>query len=209
MFHTANKKQIIEYMKLVFATNNENKLTEIQKLLDKSINLKSLKDIGCYEEIPETGHTLEINANQKSSFIFARYKINCFSDDTGLEIDALNGEPGVYSARYAGEDKNAQSNMAKVLSKMAGIKNRKARFRTVISLIIDGKEFQFEGIVNGQITESESGNEGFGYDPIFIPDGYCQTFAELDLNEKNKISHRGMAVKKLVEFLNSKYLNNK
>ncbi len=196
-------------MELVFATNNQNKLTEIQKLLNHSINLKSLTDIGCNEEIPETGDTLEINANQKSSYIFDKYKINCFSDDTGLEIDALNGEPGVYSARYAGEDKDAKKNMALVLNKMKDIKNRNARFRTVISLIIDGQEFQFEGIVNGKIEESEAGNEGFGYDPIFTPDGYSQTFAELDINEKNKISHRGNAVKKLVEFLNTNYLDNK
>ncbi len=196
-------------MELVFATNNQNKLTEIQKLLNHSINLKSLTDIGCNEEIPETGDTLEINANQKSSYIFDKYKINCFSDDTGLEIEALNGEPGVYSARYAGEDKDAKKNMALVLNKMKDIKNRNARFRTVISLIIDGEEFQFEGIVNGKIEESESGNEGFGYDPIFTPEGYSQTFAELDINEKNKISHRGNAVKKLVEFLNTNYLDNK
>ena len=195
-------------MELVFATNNLNKLTELQKLVSDSIILKSLADIDCNEEIPETGDTLEANASQKSTFIYSKYKINCFSDDTGLEIDALNGAPGVYSARYAGEDKDAKQNMTKVLQELKGIQNRKARFRTVISLIVDDKEYQFEGIVDGQITEFESGSEGFGYDPIFMPNGYTQTFAELPLSEKNKISHRGNAVKKLVEFLNSNYTEN-
>ncbi len=195
-------------MELVFATNNLNKLTELQKLVSDSIILKSLADIDCNEEIPETGHTLESNASQKSTYIYSKYKINCFSDDTGLEIEALNGAPGVYSARYAGEDKDAKKNMNQVLQELKGIQNRKARFRTVISLIINGKEFQFEGIVDGKITESESGSEGFGYDPIFMPNGYTQTFAELPLSEKNKISHRGNAVKKLVEFLNSNYTEN-
>ncbi|TLX77159.1 non-canonical purine NTP diphosphatase [Labilibacter sediminis] len=189
-------------MKLVFATNNLNKLEEIKKILDKSIILKSLSDINCHEEIPETGNTLEINAFQKSKYIFDKYKLNCFADDTGLEIDALNGEPGVYSARYAGEEKDASKNMKKVLKKLNGIDNRKARFRTVISLILDGKEFQFEGIVNGKIELKASGVKGFGYDPIFTPDGFNQTFAEMDLATKNKISHRGKAVQKLVEFIN-------
>ncbi len=196
-------------MELLFATNNLNKLTELQKIVSDSIILKSLSDINCKEEIPETGNTLEANALQKSSYIYDKYKINCFSDDTGLEIEALNGAPGVYSARYAGEDKDAKKNMSRVLEQMKDMQNRKARFRTVISLIIDGEEFQFEGIVNGNIEKYESGNEGFGYDPIFTPDGYSQTFAELDLSEKNKISHRGKAVKKLVKFLNTKYSKNK
>ncbi len=195
-------------MELVFATNNLNKLVELQKIISDSIILKSLSDIDCNEEIPETGDTLESNASQKSTYIYSKYKINCFSDDTGLEIEALNGAPGVYSARYSGEDKDAKKNMDKVLQELKGIQNRRARFRTVISLIIDGKEYQFEGIVNGQITEFESGREGFGYDPIFMPDGYTKTFAELPLSEKNKISHRGNAVKKLVEFLNSNYTEN-
>ncbi len=196
-------------MELVFATNNENKLTELKNLLDNSIKLKSLSDINCNEDIPETGKTLEVNASQKSSYIYKKYKINCFSDDTGLEIEALNGAPGVYSARYAGEDKDAKKNMAKVLKDMKGIENRNARFRTVISLIINNEEYQFEGIVNGKIEEHESGNKGFGYDPIFTPNGFTKTFAELDINEKNKISHRGNAVKKLVEFLNTQFISNK
>ncbi|MCW3785117.1 non-canonical purine NTP diphosphatase [Plebeiibacterium sediminum] len=196
-------------MELVFATNNLNKLTELQNIITDSIVLKCLSDINCKEEIPETGDTLEDNASQKSTYIYSKYKINCFSDDTGLEIEALNGAPGVYSARYAGEDKDAKKNMTRVLQELNGIKNRKARFRTVISLIIDGKEHQFEGVVNGQITEIESGKEGFGYDPIFIPDGYTKTFAELSLDEKNKISHRGNAVKKLVKYLNTNYTENK
>ena len=188
-------------MELVFATNNLNKLEEIQELLGSTIDLKSLNDIGCNEDIPETGKTLEINAKQKSDFVKKNYKIDCFADDTGLEIDALNGEPGVYSARYAGEEKNAAKNMQKVLEKMEGIENRKARFRTVISLMLNESEYQFEGIVNGTIKTSASGNKGFGYDPIFVPDGYSTSFAEMDIAEKNKISHRARAVIKLVDFL--------
>jgi XTP/dITP diphosphohydrolase len=190
-------------MELVFATNNRNKLKEIKKLLSSSIILKSLHDLNCTEEIPETGITLEENASQKSSYIVNKYNVNCFSDDTGLEIEALNGEPGVYSARYAGDDKNAQKNMQKVLDKLTGIGNRKAQFRTVISLFIDGNEFLFEGTVKGTIEQSAKGNKGFGYDPIFTPEGYSQTFAEMDLQEKNKISHRARAVEKLIEFLNN------
>lgn len=190
-------------MELLFATNNLHKLAELKKITGKNIHLKSLADIKCKEEIPETGNTLEANASQKSFYIFNKYNINCFSDDTGLEIEALNNEPGVYSARYAGEDKDAVKNMQKVLKKMKGISNRKARFRTVISLIIDKKEYLFEGIVNGKIEESPSGMKGFGYDPIFTPDGYTCTFAEMELSEKNKISHRARAVQKLVDFLSS------
>ncbi len=190
-------------MELLFATNNLHKLAELKKITGKNIHLKSLADIKCEEEIPETGNTLEANASQKSFYIFNKYNINCFSDDTGLEIEALNNEPGVYSARYAGEDKDAVKNMQKVLKKMKGISNRKARFRTVISLIIDKKEYLFEGIVNGKIEESPSGMKGFGYDPIFTPDGYTCTFAEMELSEKNKISHRARAVQKLVDFLSS------
>jgi XTP/dITP diphosphohydrolase len=190
-------------MELLFATNNQHKLVELEKITGENIHLKCLADIKCEEEIPETGATLEANASQKSFYIFNRFNINCFSDDTGLEIEALNGEPGVYSARYAGEDKDAVKNMQKVLEKMKGVSNRKARFRTVISLIIDKKEYLFEGIVNGKIEEEPSGTEGFGYDPIFTPDGYTCTFAEMELSEKNKISHRARAVQKLVKFLNS------
>jgi XTP/dITP diphosphohydrolase len=191
-------------MELVFATNNTNKLIEIKKLLSSSITLKNLNDLNCTEDIPETGNTLEENASQKSNYIVNKYNVNCFSDDTGLEIDALNGEPGVYSARYAGDEKDAVQNMQKVLEKLTGIENRRAQFRTVISLIIDGQEYLFEGIVKGRIEQNAIGDKGFGYDPIFTPDGYKQTFAEMDLQEKNKISHRARAVKKLIEFLNNK-----
>ena len=188
-------------MKLVFATNNKHKLDELQAILGTQFSLLSLKEIGCNEEIPEEQPTLEGNAKQKSSFIFDKYGYNCFADDTGLEIEALNGEPGVYSARYAGEEKSAEANMNKVLQKLAKIKNRKARFRTVISLIIDGTENQFEGIVEGTIISEKKGASGFGYDPIFQPDGFQETFAEMNLADKNKISHRARAVQKLIEFL--------
>jgi XTP/dITP diphosphohydrolase len=188
-------------MELVFATNNLHKLQEIQHLLGDSIELLSLNDIGCTDEIPENQATLEGNAAEKSFYIFNKYGFNCFADDTGLEIEALNGEPGVYSARYAGEARSADQNMDLVLSKMAKIKNRKARFRTVISLVIDGAEIQFEGTVDGNILEEKRGSSGFGYDPIFQPDESKHSFAEMSMTEKNKISHRGRAVLKLVEYL--------
>lgn len=188
-------------MKLVFATNNQHKLQEIKQLLNGSFELLSLNDIGCEEEIPENQETLEGNAAEKSFYIFNKYGLNCFADDTGLEIEALNGEPGVYSARYAGEERNADRNMNRVLAKLDKIKNRKARFRTVISLVIGGRETQFEGIVNGSILEEKRGKSGFGYDPIFLPDESKLCFAEMPLDEKNKISHRGRAVQKLVEYL--------
>lgn len=188
-------------MKLVFATNNQHKLKELQAILGSQFQLLSLKDIGCDEEIPEEQPTLEGNASQKSHFIYKKYGYSCFADDTGLEIEALNGEPGVYSARYAGEDKNAGANMNKVLEKMAKINNRKARFRTVISLIINGEERQFEGVVEGEILREKRGNSGFGYDPIFRPTGFQETFAEMNLAAKNKISHRGRAVEKLIQYL--------
>lgn len=161
----------------------------------------SLKDIGCEEEIPENQETLEGNAAEKSFFIYNKFGQNCFADDTGLEIEALNGEPGVYSARYAGEQKDAGANMEKVLESLKEIKNRKARFRTVISLVIDGAEKQFEGIVEGKILTKKRGKEGFGYDPIFQPDGFNQSFAEMDGKQKNEISHRGRAVQKLADYL--------
>jgi XTP/dITP diphosphohydrolase len=188
-------------MELVFATNNQHKLRELQAILGDTFNLLSLNDIGCNDDIPEEQPTLEGNASQKSFFIFNKYGFNCFADDTGLEIEALNGEPGVFSARYAGDEKNADANMNKVLKKMAKINNRKARFRTVISLVVNGMENQFEGIVEGEILHEKKGNSGFGYDPIFRPDGFDQTFAEMNLTNKNKISHRGRAVEKLVCFL--------
>ena len=193
-------------MKLVFATNNQNKVNEIQRIVPPEISMLSLKDINCSEEIPETQNTIEGNAAQKSRYVFEHYQVNCFADDTGLEIEALNGEPGVLSARYAGEAKSSEDNMNKVLTALKGNSNRKARFKTVISLIIDGKEIQFEGIVDGVITESKSGVDGFGYDPIFMPDGYAITFAEMSMEDKNKISHRALAVNKLVEYLNKVYL---
>jgi XTP/dITP diphosphohydrolase len=191
--------------KLVFATNNAHKLRELNEILSDEFELLSLNDIGCSDDIPETGETLEANAAQKSFYIWDKYGINCFADDTGLEIEALNNEPGVYSARYAGESKSAEANVEKVLLKLKGIDNRKARFRCVISLIIDGKEFQFEGIVNGVIIKEKRGTTGFGYDPIFVPDGFQHSFAEMAPEEKNSISHRGNAVEKLVKFLKENY----
>jgi XTP/dITP diphosphohydrolase len=188
-------------MKLVFATNNQHKLHEIKHLLDDSIELLSLNELGCYEDIPEDMDTLEGNAAQKSFFIYNKYGVNCFADDTGLEIEALNGKPGVYSARYAGEAKNPESNMNLVLDKLSVINNRKARFRTVISLVIDGREIQFEGIVQGHILREKRGTTGFGYDPIFQPEESNLSFAEMSLEEKSQISHRGRAVQKLVDYL--------
>jgi len=188
-------------MKLVFATNNQHKLQEIQQLLGNSIELLSLNDISVNDDIPENQDTLEGNAAEKSFYIFNKYGFNCFADDTGLEIEALNGEPGVFSARYAGSERSAEKNMNLVLAKLSKIKNRKARFRTVISLVIEGKEIQFEGAVDGVILEEKRGTIGFGYDPIFLPDESNHSFAEMQMDEKNKISHRGRAVQKLVEYL--------
>lgn len=188
-------------MKLVFATNNQHKLFEVQKLLGESIDLLSLKDINCADEIPEDYYTLEENALQKAQYIFQKYNLDCFADDTGLEIEALNGEPGVLSARYAGNSKDSEANMKKVLQDLEGKLNRKARFRTVISLILNKKEYLFEGIVEGEILTQKTGQDGFGYDPIFKPNGYSESFAEMSIEEKNTISHRAMATKKLVEFL--------
>lgn len=188
-------------MKLVFATNNEHKLEEVKQMLDNRFTILGLREIGCYEDIPETAETLEENATQKSRYVFEKYGLNCFADDTGLEVEALNMQPGVYSARFAGAQRNAEDNMQKLLSELGKIKNRKARFRTVISLIIDGNETSFEGIVNGNILQAKQGNEGFGYDPIFQPDGYHLSFAEMEMNQKNKMSHRGRAIAKLIEHL--------
>lgn len=173
-------------------------------MLDSRFKLLSLSDIGFTEEIPEDFDTLELNASQKAWHIYNRFGIDCFADDTGLEVDALNGAPGVYSARYAGEQKNPQDNIVKLLAELTGIDNRKARFRTVISLIINGEESLFEGLVEGQILTRKHGEAGFGYDPIFMPDGYNVSFAQMELDAKNAISHRGRAVSKLVSFLNSK-----
>jgi len=188
-------------MELVFATANQNKAKEIQSLIPDSIEILSLNDIHCLEEIPETQATIEGNASQKAFYVYEKYQQNCFADDTGLEIEALNGQPGVFSARYAGDAKNANDNMDKVLLELKGIGNRKARFKTVISLVINGEELQFEGIVDGTILIEKRGGSGFGYDPIFLPDGSSKSFAEMELAEKNKNSHRAAAVKKLVEYL--------
>lgn len=191
-------------MKIVFATNNKHKLEEIKDILGKDFEIVSLAEIGCHEDIPETGLTLEENARQKSTYIVEHYNHDCFADDTGLEVDSLNGEPGVHSARYAeGTDHDSEANMRKLLSKMLNVKDRTARFRTVISLIINGVEHQFEGRVEGRIATEKHGKEGFGYDPIFIPEGYDKSFAELGEEVKNQISHRARAVKKLAEYLSS------
>ena len=208
-------------MKIVFATNNEHKLSEIRAILGPSFDVVSLADIGCHEDIPETGQTLEENALMKSEYVYNKYHLSCFADDTGLEVEALNGAPGVYSARYAaivpagepaGPSHDSEANMARLLRELANNNNRKARFRTVIALI-EKKDVcpcgctsikvvhKFEGIVNGEITREKSGAEGFGYDPIFRPDGYDKTFAELGADIKNQISHRARAVAKLAEFL--------
>jgi XTP/dITP diphosphohydrolase len=191
-------------MKLIFATNNLHKFNEVAKELDEKYELLSLKDLNIAEEIPETETTLEGNAAQKARFIYEKYGYNCFSDDTGLEIKTLNDRPGVYSARYAGEKCTFDDNMNKVLDELEGVSNREARFRTVIALIINGEIFYFEGIVEGTINRQKRGELGFGYDPIFQPAGYDLTFAEMPLSDKNKISHRGIAIKKLVSFLNSR-----
>lgn len=188
-------------MQLIFATNNPHKLFEVKSILSSNIKILSLKDINCTDEIPETADTLEGNALQKAHFIYDRYKQNCFADDTGLEIEALNGRPGVYSARYAGEGCNFDDNMNKVLNEMNGMLNRKASFRTVIALILNGKEYLFEGKVDGEILKEKKGIIGFGYDPIFQPAGFNKTFAEMATDEKNHISHRGRSIQKLVDFL--------
>lgn len=188
-------------MKLYFATNNIYKLKEVQEVVGDSFQIESMRSLGINEDIPEDQQTLEGNALQKARFLYDRTGESCFADDTGLEVDALNGAPGVYSARYAGDAKNSFDNMALLLKNMSGKQNRKARFRTVIALILNGKEYLFEGIVNGTIAEEPRGKAGFGYDPLFVPDGYSTTFAEMDSEAKNAISHRGRAVEKLAAFL--------
>lgn len=188
-------------MDLVFATHNANKLKEVSLLLPKTIRLISLEDLGCQKEIPETESTLEANAQLKADYITNRYGISCFADDTGLIIDALNGAPGVHSARFAGEEKDSKKNMEKVLFELKNIKSRTARFKTVIALNLNKKRILFEGVVEGTITKDKMGVEGFGYDPIFIPNGYDQTFAQLPIQIKNEISHRGKALQKLIAYL--------
>ncbi|MCH8904574.1 MAG: RdgB/HAM1 family non-canonical purine NTP pyrophosphatase [Bacteroidetes bacterium] len=187
--------------KLIFATANENKLSEVGKILSDDYELLSLKDIGVTEEIPETKSTLEGNALQKAKFVHDKFKMDCFSEDTGLEIAALNNAPGVFSARYAGEDKSDVNNIALVLKNLTGVQLREARFRTVICLIESGVQFLFEGMIEGKITETAAGSAGFGYDPIFIPSGHSQTFAEMGFEEKIKISHRSRAFEQLFKYL--------
>jgi XTP/dITP diphosphohydrolase len=190
-------------MKLIFATQNQHKLSELQQIMNSQIQLVSLNDLHHFEEIEETGTTLSENALLKARTIYNRYNINTFADDTGLEIDALNGSPGVYSARFAGVEGNAQNNMNKVLELMQNVSNRKAQFKTVIALILNGKEFFFEGTVLGEILTEPMGDQGFGYDPIFLPVGHLLSFAQMNSDLKNKISHRGIAVDQLIKYLNT------
>lgn len=187
--------------KIVFATNNAHKLQEVSEILEDKIQIMNLKDIHCEEEIPETSDTIEGNAYQKANYIYEHYHVDCFADDTGLEVEALNGAPGVYSARYAGPQHNSKDNIRKLLTDMQNIENRNAQFRTAIVLILDGKIHLFEGTIKGTIIRSERGSGGFGYDSVFVPDGFEKTFAELGEEIKNKISHRAIATKKLVKFL--------
>lgn len=188
-------------MKLVFATHNLNKLAEVQKMLPKSIELLSLKDINCFDDIEETATSLEGNAQIKANYVTNKFGYNCFADDTGLEVNSLNGAPGVFSARYAGEPSNSEKNMKKLLSKLDGKSDRNAQFRTSICLNLNEKQFLFNGICTGKILTNKQGEKGFGYDPIFQPKGYNSSFAEMTSEEKNKISHRGLAIQKLIEFL--------
>ena len=190
-------------MQLIFATHNKNKVIEVKSLINQTINLLNLSDINFTDDIEETATTLEGNALLKAQTIFKKTNFNCFADDSGLLVDALNGEPGVYSARYAGEHKSEEDNMMKLLNNMHGIDNRKAQFKTVLALIINGNEHLFEGTMHGTITYEKMGLNGFGYDPIFMPQGYSQTFAELTLEQKSKISHRALALNKMIKFINS------
>lgn len=190
-------------MNLVFASDNKNKIKEIQSILPETIKILSLEEIGCYEEIPETADTIEGNAILKANYVTKKYGYDCFADDTGLEVTALNGEPGVYSARYAGEQRDANDNMNKLLEALSGKSDRSAQFKTVIALNLKGKQSLFTGIAKGTITLNKTGSQGFGYDPIFQPENYSETFAELSSEVKNKISHRGKATRQLIDFLNS------
>lgn len=188
-------------MKIVFATNNLNKLTEVQKMLPESIQLLTLKDINCFDDIDETETTLEGNAKLKANYITDTFGFSCFADDTGLEVESLHGEPGVYSARYAGQENDSEKNMQKLLSQLKNTSNRNAQFRTAVVLNLNNEQFVFEGICKGTILTEKSGEKGFGYDPVFRPEGYTTSFAEMTSEEKNAISHRGIAIRKLVEFL--------
>ncbi len=191
-------------MRLVFATNNKHKLEEVRSILGDRVEVLSLNDINCHDDIPETAETLQGNALIKARYIYNKYGIDCFADDTGLEVDALNGEPGVYSARYAGEQHCSEDNMNKLLQNLKGKTNRNAQFRTVIALIINGEETLFDGIVKGTISKEKTGDSGFGYDPIFVPEGHTESFAQMDSKQKNKISHRYRAVVKLCDYLKKK-----
>ncbi|MCB9081358.1 MAG: non-canonical purine NTP diphosphatase [Lewinellaceae bacterium] len=192
---------------LVFATGNSHKVIEVEAMLAGQYHLHSLADIGCTEDIPETSPTIEGNAWQKAHYVVNKYKVDCFAEDTGLEIEALGGEPGIYSARYAGPARDSVANMILVLERLAGKTNRRARFRTVIALSLQGEEHTFEGIVEGTILSAPRGSAGFGYDPIFQPDGYSLSFAEIEASEKNKISHRGKAIQQLLAFLRQRHRN--
>lgn len=192
-------------MKLVFATNNKHKLDEVRSILGDKIEILSLKDIDCFEDIPETADTLEGNALIKARYIYNKFGVDCFADDTGLEVESLGGEPGVYSARYAGEECDSEANMQKLLQNLTGKNNRNAQFRTVIALIINGEEKLFNGIVKGKISNEKMGNSGFGYDPIFIPDGFSESFAQMTGDMKNSISHRYRATEGLNNYLSEKY----
>jgi XTP/dITP diphosphohydrolase len=194
-------------MKLVFATNNQNKIKEIQSMLPDTIQIISLESIGCTEDIEETATTIEANAILKANYIRQKYGYNCFADDTGLEVEILNNEPGVFSARYAGEQKNSNDNMDKLLFNMMEKTNRNASFKTVICLNLDGQQYLFTGVCKGKITNQKAGKGGFGYDPIFCPDGYNETFAQLSLEIKNEISHRGKATKDLITFISQNQNN--
>lgn len=192
-------------MKLVFATNNKHKLQEVRDIVGNRVEILSLNDIDCHDEIPETADTLKGNALIKARHIYEKYGIDCFADDTGLEVDALGGEPGVYSARYAGDECDSEANMLKLLHNLTGKSNRKAQFRTVIALIINGEEILFNGIVKGTIPEEKMGNSGFGYDPIFIPEGFSESFAQMGSDMKNSISHRYRATEQLSNYLKENY----
>ncbi len=202
--HIRKEGKILEMKKIVFATNNQHKLVEVRAVLGNQIEIISLEQLDCNDEIPETGNTLEANALIKAKYINEKFGLDCFADDTGLEVDALGGKPGVYSARYAGEAQNSRKNMEKLLENLSNTNHRSARFRTVIAFIENENIHYFEGIIEGEIIKESRGNTGFGYDPIFVPAGYSKTFAELGADEKNKISHRALAVKKFADYLKLK-----
>ncbi len=202
-FHPTNFFPYFWFMKICFATNNPKKLEEVKAALGQEFDIVSLKEIGCEEELPETGETLEHNAFEKARYVYENYQVSCFADDTGLEVEALNGAPGVYSGRYAGEPRSDARNVDLLLENLKDQENRKAQFKTVIALILSGREHKFEGIAKGEIILEKTGKGGFGYDPIFLPEGRNRTFAELSMEEKNAISHRGKAVRKLLAYLNS------